>query len=117
MVFHQLTSGNSFGSRVLIPFDLYNKRKRLLWGDRAFDRYYPPGVAHSEIDKISDELYHMRSLLSVVADSSKVECWIIRRQDMAYLPEKAFEQVYEKVIGLKEEDRPYHEQDIMYIIE
>ena len=59
----------------------------------------------------------MRSLLSVVADSSKVECWIIRRQDMAYLPDKALSQICDQIIKSKELDRPYHEQDIQFIIE
>jgi hypothetical protein len=45
MVFNQMTKGNSLGSRVLVPFDLYLKRKRLLYGDKILDRFYPPGVS------------------------------------------------------------------------
>ena len=114
MMFKQLTSGNSFGSRVLIGFDLYMKRKRLVFGDSWFDRYYPPGQpqAHAKIDEMTDEQYHLRSLLSVVADSAKVECWIIRRQDMGYLPDKALSHICDQIVNLKEEDRPFDEQDI-----
>lgn len=36
---------------------------------------------------------------------------------MAYLSDKALQQVCEKIIAVKEEDRPHHEQDILYIIE
>ena len=36
---------------------------------------------------------------------------------MAYLPDKILNQICEKVICLKEEDRPYYEQDILFIIE
>jgi len=115
MVFNQLTKGNSWGSRVLVPTESYLKRKYV--GQGGLERFYPPGVSQEYKNKETDENYHMKSHLSIVADSAKVHVWIIRKQDMAYLPEKAFEQVYEKVIGLKEEDRPYHEQDIMYIIE
>lgn len=86
-------------------------------GERAFDRYYPPHVSHKEVDKIPEELYHMRSLLSVVADSSKVVCWIIRRQDMAYLPDKALSQICDLIIESKEIDRPHHEQDIHFIVD
>lgn len=79
MVFNQLTKGNSLGSRVLVPFDLYLKRKRLLYGDRILDRYYPPGVTQEFKNKEKDENYHLKSHLSVVADSAKVHVWIIKK--------------------------------------
>jgi hypothetical protein len=59
----------------------------------------------------------MKSLLSVVANSANVKVWIIDKVDMNYLPEKVLKQVFEKVIFSKEEDRPFHEQDIEFIID
>ena len=54
----------------------------------------------------------MKSLLSVIADTAKVEVWILDNSVMGQLPDKILKQVYEKIILSKEEDRPYHEQDI-----
>jgi hypothetical protein len=59
----------------------------------------------------------MKSYLSVVATSAKVELWIIDRTDAGFLPERAQEQVLEKVILAKEEDRPCPEQDLAFVIE
>ena len=42
MVFNQLTKGNSWGSRVLVPTESYLKRKYI--GAGNLDRFYPPGV-------------------------------------------------------------------------
>ena len=35
---------------------------------------------------------------------------------MGYLPDLVLNQICEKVINIKEADRPYHEQDILFII-
>ena len=53
----------------------------------------------------------------MVANSAKVKVWIIDRQDMNYLPEKVLKQVFEKIIFAKEEDKPFPEQDIEFIID
>jgi len=45
----------------------------------AMDRYYPIGCNKEEIDNESEEFYHMKSLLSIVADSAKVDVWIIEK--------------------------------------
>jgi hypothetical protein len=45
----------------------------------AMDRYYPIGCNREDIDKENEEFYHMKSLLSIVADSAKVDVWIIER--------------------------------------
>ena len=59
----------------------------------------------------------MKSLLSVVADSSIVEVWIIDKKMMQYLKEKDLKTIYEKIVQDNDADRPYHEKDIEYIIE
>ena len=64
-----------------------------------------------------EEDYFTKSLLSVVANSAKVKVWIIDRVDMNYLPDKVLKQIFEKVVFEKEEDRPFPEQDIEFIIE
>ena len=87
MVFNQLTRGNFFGGRALIPYDHYANLKRLWFGESSLERYYPIGCSRKQIDKESDESYNFKSLLSVVADSAKCEVWIIDKQDMGYLPD------------------------------
>ena len=57
----------------------------------------------------------MKSLLSVIADSSIVEVWIIDKKMMEYLKEKDLKIIYEKIVRDSEADRPYHEKDIEYI--
>mmetsp|Transcript_2970 Transcript_2970/g.4561 ORF Transcript_2970/g.4561 Transcript_2970/m.4561 type:complete len:110 (+) Transcript_2970:6583-6912(+) len=69
------------------------------------------------IDKESEESYQLKSLLTVVADSAQVQVYVIDKSFMSYLPDKILNQICEKVICLKEVDRPYYEQDILFIIE
>ena len=59
----------------------------------------------------------MKSLLSVIADSSKVEVWVIDKKLMAYLKEKELKVIYEKIVRDVDVDRLYHEKDIEYITE
>jgi len=59
----------------------------------------------------------MKSLLSVIADTAKVEAWVLDNSVMGQLPAKILTQVSEKIILSKEEDRPYPEQDIQFIID
>ena len=67
---------------------------------------------------MSEHDYHMQSLLSVVADTAKVEVWILDRDVISYLDDSGhLKHVYEKIILSREEDRPFHEQDINFIIE
>ena len=118
MTFSQLTKGNSFGGRVLVPFENYSNQRRLHFGNDVMDKYFPIGCNRQAIEDEPEYDYHMKSLLSVVADTAKVEVWIIDRADMTYLDEKGISKlVYEKIITSKEEDRPYHQQDIQFIIE
>ena len=91
--------------------------KRLYFGESSMERYYPRGVCPDLIKKESEEQYHTKSLLSVVANSAKVKVWIIDKQDMNYLPEKVLKQVFEKIIFAKEEDKPFPEQDIEFIVD
>jgi hypothetical protein len=88
MVFNQLTEGNYFGSRVLVPFEHYCKVRRRVFGEQSMERYYPLGQEKRLVDKEPEEQYFLKSLLSVVADSHKVEVWILDRTHMDYLPEK-----------------------------
>lgn len=41
MVFNHLMRGNHFGARVLVPFEHYQSRKRLYFGESSLDRYLP----------------------------------------------------------------------------
>lgn len=109
MTFNQLTRGNYFGGRVLIPYEHYANLRRLWFGNASLERYYPLGCNKKAIDKESDEDYHYKSLLSVIADSAKCEVWIIDKNDMGYLPDQINKEVFEKIILSKEEDRPFHE--------
>jgi len=126
MVFNHLMRGNHFGGRVLVPFEHYQSRKRLYFGESSQEPYRPNdwkfhaqhyGATREQIVRESEEHQQMKSYLSVVATSATVEVWIIDRTDAGFLPEKAQEQVLEKVILAKEEDRPCPEQDLSFIIE
>lgn len=61
----------------------------------------------------------MKSLLTVVADSARVDVWVIDRQDLNYLSDTDLRQgnVYERIVYTKEADRPCHEQDLNFIID
>ena len=59
----------------------------------------------------------MKSLLSIVADSSIVEVWVIDNKMMEYLKEKELKIIYEKIVQDTDADRPYHEKDIEYLVE
>ncbi len=48
----------------------------------------------------------MKSLLSVIADSGKVELYILDKGDMAYMPDYILRKIYEKIALIKEPDRP-----------
>ena len=117
MVFAQLARGDSFGGRVLAPYDFYSQMRRLYFGNAAVERYYPAGCNRAAIDAEPDLDYHTKSLLSVVADTAKVEAWVIDKSDMAYLDDRVLRHVYGKIILNKDEDRPHSEQDIHFIIE
>jgi len=102
----------------LVPFDHYSAHKRIYFGPNALDKYYPLGCNRQKIRDEPESDYHMKSLLSVIADTAKVEIWILDKENMNYLDDSEhLKQVYEKIILSKEEDRPYHEQDIQFIIE
>ena len=72
MVFSELTRGEYFGARCIVPFDYYSKMKIHSFGHRAMDRYYPTGCNRETIDQEDEETYHLKSLLSIVADSYQV---------------------------------------------
>jgi hypothetical protein len=87
-----------------------------MFGESQLHRYYPKGVSKASVDAESDEKYHTKSLLSVVANSAKVKVWIIDKQDMNYLPEPVQKKLFENIVLCKEEDRPCSEQDIEFLI-
>jgi len=59
--------------------------KRHFLGLNALDRYYPVGCDKAVVDAEDDDVYHTKSLLSIVADSSTVDVWILENADMNYL--------------------------------
>ena len=117
MVFNTLMPGNFFGGRMLMPFEHYSNMKRLYFGNNIMDRFYPAGANQDLIDKEPEEKYHTKSLLGVMASSAKVTCWIIDKVDMNYLPESACKHIFEQVVFSKEEDRPFPEADVQFIID
>lgn len=97
MKFKELMPGSHFGARALVPFEHYSNLKRLYSTDSKLSRYYPPGVPPEIIDAESDEQYHLKSNLSVVANSAKVKVWILDKQDMNYLPDRVLKHVFEQI--------------------
>ena len=115
-----MTRGDSFGSRTLIPFDVYQSLKMLYYGRDALKKHYPFGCSGKQRQKISwetNEYYWMKSLLSVQADSAKVDVWIINKNHMGYLTDRVLKDAFEKIMACKEIDRPHSEQDIQFIVE
>jgi hypothetical protein len=58
----------------------------------------------------------MKSLLSVIADSSNVEVWIIDKKLMGYLSENELKRIYERIVLDNDADRPYHQKEIDYLM-
>lgn len=117
MTFSRLTRGNSFGSRVLIPYEHFVKMSTALYGANSLEKYYPVGCDVKAIEDEKDEEYHMKSLLSVTADSATVDVWVLDHSDIGYLSQKDAKLVYESIMATKDADRPMHEQDIDFIVE
>lgn len=117
MRFKQITKGDYFGGRVLVPYEHYSSIKRILYGNQSLEIYYPPGARKQDLDEKGEEYHQMKSLLSVIADSSKVEVWVIDKKMMAYLKEKELKLIYEKIVKDVDVDRLYYEKDIEYITE
>lgn len=120
VTFSQLTRGDSFGARVLVPFEHYQSMQQLFSGGQERERFVPAGSTQAQREAImseTNEHYKMKSLLSVQADSAKVEVWIIDKNDMGYIDDKSLKQGFEAVIKQKEIDRPHTERDIHFIVE
>ena len=120
VVFSQLTRGDSFGARVLVPFEHYQSMQQLFSGGQERERFVPGGCSQAQRDAImseTNEHYKMKSLLSVQADSAKVDVWVIDKNDMGYIDDKSLKQGFEAVIKQKEIDRPHTERDIHFIVE
>lgn len=56
-------------------------------------------------------------MLSVIADSGRVSLYILDKSDMGYLPDTVLKKVFEKIVLLKEPDRPFHVSKIEEIRE
>lgn len=73
MIFSQMTRGDSFGGRTLIPYEIYSQMKLRYMGPTALDKYYPLGCSSEEMEQIKREpaeVYQKKSLLSIMADSA-----------------------------------------------
>ena len=58
------------------------------------------------MDTETEDQYHLKSLLSVIADSGQVEVYILDKNDIGYIPDMYLRLVFEKIAALKEPDRP-----------
>ena len=58
----------------------------------------------------SDEKYHLKSLLDVIADSGVVETYLITKMEMQYLPHSELKIIYDAIVQVKEPDRPNTEE-------
>ena len=117
MVFSELTRGEFFGARTIVPFDYYSKMKIHSFGARAMDRYYPAGCDRAVVNEDDEETYHLKSLLSIIADSHYVQVFLLENSDMHHLTAIDQERVFDKIAALREPDRPHHQQDIEFITE
>lgn len=106
MCFTQLMPKNYFGGRVLLPFDMYLNLRRIYCGNEAVSRIYPKYIPQTEQEKESEEHYHLKSLLSVIADSGVVELYILDKSDMGYLPDHILKRLFEQIAQEKDSDRP-----------
>jgi len=57
MRFKQITKGDYFGGRVLVPYEHYSSIKRILYGNQSLEIYYPPGARKQDLDEKGEE-YH-----------------------------------------------------------
>ena len=58
----------------------------------------------------------MKSHLSVVADSAKVEVWLIDKRLISILNEKSQKDLYEKICLQTDVDRPFEQKDLKYLL-
>ena len=63
------------------------------------------------------EKYFLKSLMSIQADSSVVEAWVVSKNDMGYLSDKLLKDAFVKVIKLNEPDRPMGELDMEFLVD
>jgi len=56
-----------------------------MYGAHYLEKFYPIGGDAKQIEEEKDEDYHMKSLLSIVADSASVDVWILDNSDIGYL--------------------------------
>lgn len=107
MVFNQLMPKNFFGGRVLLPFEMLMNSKRIHFGNEELERYYPKNTP-TQITQETYEQYHLKSLLSIIADSGQVEVYLLDKNDMSFIPDFILKKVYEKIAVMREPDRPHH---------
>jgi hypothetical protein len=78
-----------------LPFELYLNLRKIYFGVNDIKREYPKALRLDNLARTeSDECYHLKSLLSVIADSSNVEVYLLDRTHMSYLPDQILKRVF-----------------------
>ena len=95
--FYKLHSGQLFGFRTLMPLDIYilNKQKT------EYEIEFLQRSSNEERQKFYEE-----SWVSIVANSANVECFIIEKPLMSFLPEHIAQLFFKDLIDWIEYDRP-----------
>ena len=89
-----------------MPLEMYINLRRIFYGIEDLTRLPHPHIPQHVLEE-SDEKFHLKSLLSVIADSGIVEAYILTKQDMSYIPDTTLKKVFEKIALCKDPDRPY----------
>lgn len=88
---------NHFGGRTLLPFEMYMNLRKIFFGEDAIKRVYPKNFSSESAETETEEEYQLKSLLSVIADSSTVELYILDKQDMSYIPDYILKKIFENI--------------------
>ena len=107
---------DSFAGRTVVPFEQYRNIKEFQQG-RPLQR-------SSGQPQESDERYHMKSLLTVIADSATCVLWTLDKAALSQsmidnsrtMPEGEQKMLYEQIVRCNDPDRSnYHPPEIAFI--
>ena len=107
---------DSFGGRTVVPFEQYRNIKELLLGS--------PLLRSPGYSKESDEKYHMKSLLTVIADSATCILWTLDKAALSQsmidnsltMPEGEQKMLFEQFVRFNDPDRSnYKPPEIAFI--
>ena len=123
MHFRKINQGGTFGGRCLLSYQIHQIGRALAADGDYFDKISEQLVAKSTQEEIHEA---MKSFLTVVADSARVEIWTLDRAALQHailenahsMGEAEIHGLYRRIMTCRDCDRgPYTDSDVHYIRE